>query len=351
MSKNKKILIINTGGTISMVPSNLKDKKSPLKPSKSWYEVTSNYQFLNSLNVDYVSLSQIIDSSDMNYKLWFEMAEIIDKNYDKYKGFVILHGTDTMAYTASALSFMLKNLDKTVILTGAQKPIQEMRSDGLQNLLTAIEIIEKQTENGILLEDELPVVPEVCIFFRDHLIRGNRARKLDATNYFGFSSPNYLPLGEAGSKIKINKNRLIQGKEEMFYVDYKMNPNVLMLDLFPSFNPIILKNIFLENNEIKGLVLRSYGSGNTPQSKEFLEVIKCIIDNGVVVLNITQCTVGSVETVYESNEVLTNLGVVNGYDMTPESAITKMMYLLGKYEDTKLVKIGLIKNLAGELTK
>lgn len=347
----KKILVINTGGTISMVPSIKGDLRSPLRPSKSWDEVTQNYRFLKNLDVDYISLSRIIDSADMNYKFWIEIAEIIDKNYEKYKGFVILHGTDTMAYTASILSFMLKNLDKTVILTGAQKPIQEMRSDGLQNLLTSIEIIERQSEEGFMNEETLPVIPEVCIFFRDHLFRGNRARKLDATNYFGFSSPNFLPLGEAGSKIKIYENRIIKDKEEMFYVDYKINPNVLMMDLFPSFNPSILRSIFNENHQIKGLVLRSYGSGNTPQNKEFLDVIKYIIDSGVVVLNITQCSVGAVETVYESNEVLKNLGVVNGYDMTPESAITKMMYLLGKYENVNLVKMGLIKNLSGELTK
>lgn len=363
LKKGKKVLIINTGGTISMVPSDEKNNHS-LRPSKSWKEVTKSYHFLEDLNVDYIQLSEIIDSSDMNYKLWLEMAEIIDKNYEKYKGFVILHGTDTMAYTASALSFMLKNLKKTVILTGAQRPIQELRSDGLQNLLTSIEIIQNQHEyneqyeydenlNEIVEKNEkLPIIPEVCIFFRDHLFRGNRSRKLDSTNYFGFSSPNYLPLGEAGSKIKIYKNRLLKLNNNKFSVDYNMNPNVLMIDIFPSFNPSILKSIFRENHEIKGLILRSYGSGNTPQNKEFLEVIKYIIDSGVVILNITQCTVGSVEMgLYESNAVLTKLGIVNGYDMTPECAITKLMYLLGKYEDTKKIKNELKRNFVGELTK
>ena len=352
---NRKVLIINTGGTISMVRSEeKKGKKSTLRPSKSWEEVIQNYQFLRELKVDYISLSKIIDSADMDYTLWIEIAKIIEQNYDKYKGFVILHGTDTMAYTASALSFLLKNLKKTVILTGAQRPIQEIRSDGLQNLLTSIEIIEKQeSENQDYSEEEvIPSIPEVCIFFRDHLFRGNRARKLDSTNYFGFSSPNYLPLGEAGSAVKIYKDRLLKMNNENFYVDYGMNPDVLMMDVFPSFNPRILENIFRQNSEIKGLVLRSYGSGNTPQSSEFMNVIKNIVNSGVIILNITQCTVGKVENgLYESNAVLNNLGVVNGKDMTPESAITKLMYLLGKYKDKNEIKMLLKKNIAGELTK
>ena len=223
---SQKILVINTGGTISMVHSDKDDNKSALKPSSSWEEVIYNYQFLKDMKVDYVQTSKIIDSSDMNYEIWLEIGKIIEENYDKYKGFVILHGTDTMSYTASVLSFMLKNLGKTIILTGAQRPIQEIRSDGLQNLLTSIEIIEKQTQvNSEICNSEnetLPVIPEVCVFFRDHLFRGNRSRKLDSTNYFGFSSPNYLPLGQAGSKIKIYENRLLSKPEEKFYVDTKL---------------------------------------------------------------------------------------------------------------------------------
>ncbi|MBF4806901.1 MAG: asparaginase [Pseudoleptotrichia goodfellowii] len=349
-----KILIINTGGTISMVHSDGNDNKSVLKPSKSWKEVIQNYQFLESLNIDYAQTSKIIDSSDMDYKIWLEIGKIIEENYAAYKGFVILHGTDTMSYTASVLSFMLKNLNKTVILTGAQRPIREMRSDGLQNLLTSIEIIEKQADNPEFKNDEecLPVVPEVCIFFRDHLFRGNRSRKLDSTNYFGFSSPNYLPLGQAGSKIKVYEERLLPQSDRQFYVDYQISTDVLMMDVFPGFNPQILKKIFEDNSNIKGLVLRTYGSGNTPQNEEFLETIRYIINSGVIILNITQCTVGSVEMgLYESNAVLTQLGVVNGYDMTPEAAITKFMCLLGKYDDREKIKERLVTNIVGELTK
>lgn len=377
----KKVLIINSGGTISMVKSDANNKNSPLRPSKSWSEVTENYQFLKEMDADYVQLSRIIDSSDMNYELWFEIGKIIEESYEDYKGFVVLHGTDTMAYTASALSFILKNLDKPVILTGAQRPIQEMRSDGLQNLLTSIEIILGQCgdrKNETMEADEdssdvIPVIPEVCIFFRDYLLRGNRARKLDSTNYFGFSSPNYLPLGEAGSKIRIHKERLLPLKNEesrytenedfrdetnknpsggKFYVDYTIDTNILNVELFPGFNPEILENIFSGSHNIRGLILRSYGSGNTPQDEKFLSAIRRIIDSGAVILNITQCTVGRVETgMYESNAVLTSLGVVNGSDMTPEAAITKLMYLLGKYDDINTVKKKLTESIAGELTE
>ncbi len=339
----QKILIINTGGTISMVHSNKEDVHSPLRPSKSWNEVTNNYKFLSSLNVDYISVSEVIDSSNMDYRKWIEIAEIIEENYDKYKGFVILHGTDTMSYTASALSFMLKNLSKTVILTGAQLPIQKTRSDGLQNLLTSVEIIESQTEDTI--------IPEVCVFFRDHLFRGNRSRKLNSTNYFGFSSPNYLPLVEAGTEIKVYNHRLLKMPKEKFYVDYEIDPNVIIIDIFPSFHEGILKKIFESNSGIKGLILRTYGSGNAPTYESFLNVIKYIIDQNVVVLNITQCTTGSVILgLYESSDSLSKLGVVSGKDMTPEAAITKLMHLLGTCNTVKEVKELLTQNIAGEIS-
>ena len=341
----QKILIINTGGTIGMVHSKINDKKSPLRPSLSWEEVTVNYKFLEELNIDYVGISEIVDSVNMDYKKWIEIAHIIENNYEKYKGFVILHGTDTMSYTASALSFILKNLDKPIILTGSQIPIQKIRSDGLQNLLTSIDIIESN--------DKENPISEVCIFFRDYLFRGNRARKLNSTNYFGFSSPNYLPLAEAGTQITIYRDRLLQVKSnEKFYVDYEIDPNVLMIDIFPSFHEGILKKIFEGSHGIKGLVLRTYGSGNAPTNKEFLDVLKYIIDQGVIILNITQCPVGSVEVgIYESSETLNKLGIVSGYDMTPEAAITKFMYLLGKCKTGDEIKKMLTENVAGEITK
>ena len=342
----QKTLIINTGGTIGMVHSDKSNKNSPLRPSLSWEEVTVNYKFLEELNVDYISIDEIVDSVNMDYKKWIEVAHIIEKNYSEYVGFVILHGTDTMSYTASALSFMLKNLDKPVILTGSQIPIQKMRSDGLQNLLTSIEIIENNNYH------HTNKIKEVCIFFRDYLFRGNRARKLNSTNYFGFSSPNYLPLAEAGTQITVYDDRLLNLKSNgKFYVDYEIDPNVLMIDIFPSFHEGILKKIFDDLHGIKGLVLRTYGSGNAPTNKEFLDVLEYIIKQGVIILNITQCPVGSVEVgIYESSETLNKLGIVSGHDMTPEAAITKFMYLLGKCETKEEIKKMLTENLAGEIT-
>ena len=337
----KKVLVINTGGTIGMVHIEKGNPLSPLKPAEDWNEITASYPLLNNFDTGYVQLEELIDSSDMNPNIWIEIADIIEKNYEKYCGFVILHGTDTMAFTASALSFMLNNLSKPVILTGSQVPLENPRSDALQNLVTAIQIAGSELYN-------ISLVPEVSIFFRDHLLRGNRSRKLDASNYYGFSTPNYSNLGVAGSDIIIDKSRIRKPSKKEFFVDHSIDTNVLVFDIFPGFNPEILKQIF-KTSKIKGLILKTYGNGNAPTSDTFISVIEEIINSGVTVVNISQCPTGMVKMgLYDASTRLLDAGVISGMDLTPEAAITKLMCLLGKGLDEKAIAKAIQLDICGE---
>lgn len=340
----EKVLIINTGGTIGMVHNDPNDPTSPLRLAKDWHEIAKEHPILEKFPTDYCQLDPLIDSSDMCLEVWVKIGEIIEKFYDEYRGFVILHGTDTMAFTASALSFMCKNLSKPIILTGSQVPLQFPRSDALQNLITAIQIAGNEVY-GVRL------VPEVAIFFRDTLLRGNRARKIDATNYFGFSSPNYPAIGEVGGDIKIIKDRILKPSHEKFYLDKRFSNEVIVLELFPGLNFSYLKNIFKEGSGIKGVILKTYGNGNAPTSQEFLDFLEYISSQKIVIIDITQCTKGFVKMgLYEASAKLTDIGVISGTDLTPEAAVTKLMYLLGAYKDIKQIKRKMQVDICGEQT-
>ena len=337
----KRVLIINTGGTIGMINSQKGNPLSPLKPAKSWDDISSNFPTLKTYPADLISMSKLVDSTDMSVENWIELAETINSNYNNYCGFIILHGTDTMSFTASALSYMLKNLSKPVIITGAQIPLQNPRSDGAQNLITAIEIALSKT-----------IVPEVCIFFRDKLIRGNRARKLDAANYGAFDSPNYPALATVGEDILFEKKFIRPMPKEEFYINTEMSSNVMVIEIFPGFEPAILESIFRDNTHIKGLILKTFGNGNAPSNENFLDVIKKISKSGVVIVNVTQCQVGMVKLgLYQASSGLLDCGVISGIDITPEAAVTKLMYLLAKGWDTDDIKRLMQQNLAGEMSR
>ena len=339
-----KVMIINTGGTIGMVHSDPNDPDSPLRPANDWSEVIKGHPVLEKYETDYYQFNPLIDSSDMSPEVWVKIAEFIYENYEKYRGFVVLHGTDTMAYTASALSFMLKNLGKPVVLTGSQVPLQFSRSDALQNLITAIEVAGNE-QYGIKL------VPEVCIFFRDTLLRGNRSRKVDATNYFGFLSPNYPPIAEVGADIRVLKDRILPPGRGRFYVDTALNTKVIVLELFPGLDPDYLKSLFYGETDIKGVILKTYGNGNAPTNKKFIDVLKYITSKGIVIVDITQCTRGFVKMgLYEASAKLIDAGVISGVDLTPEAAVTKLMYLLGKNLPIDQVRKYMQIELCGEQT-
>ncbi|ADO84279.1 asparaginase (plasmid) [Ilyobacter polytropus DSM 2926] len=339
-----KVLIINTGGTIGMVHSEKGNTMSPLRPAENWNEIAKEHPVLKGFATDYYQFHPLVDSSDINPESWTKMAQVIETNYNNYRGFVLLHGTDTMSYTASALSFMLKNLDKPVIITGAQVPLEKPRSDALQNLVTAIQIAGNEFY-GIRL------VPEVCIFFRDTLLRGNRSRKNDARNYFGFSSPNYPSLAEAGAELGIKKNKLLKKSKGTFHIETALDDRVIIIEIFPGLKPSYLKNIFESIGDLKGVILKTYGNGNAPTNVDFIDVINSLTSRGIVVINITQCTTGTVKMgMYEASIKLVDAGVVSGLDLTPEAALTKLMYLLGKTEDSEEVKKLMSIDICGEQT-
>lgn len=343
MTQRKKIFIIYTGGTIGMIENpelhalepfdfdHLIDNVPKIKMLD--YEI-SNFQF-----------AKPIDSSAMNPSHWAEIAEVIEQKYDEVDGFVVLHGTDTMAYTASALSFMLENLNKPVIVTGSQLPIGEVRTDGEENLITALQIAAAEDENGE------PMVREVAILFENYLWRGNRSTKSSADNFNAFKSNNYPELARIGLDINFKREYLWRGKVEgKLKVKYPMDTNVMFLTLFPGISELVVRHV-LSTPGIKGVVLKSFGAGNAPNEAWFLDVVRQAIERGVVVVNITQCTNGCVMPMrYVTGKELSDAGCVSGYDLTSEAAITKLMHLLGQGLSTDEVKRQMATSLCGEMT-
>ena len=339
-----KILIVYTGGTIGMIEN---QRTGALQPF-DFNHLIDNVPKVSMLDMDihHVAFEHPIDSSDMSPAHWAEIAHIIERNYDHYDGFVVLHGTDTMAYTASALSFMLENLHKPVIITGSQLPIGEVRTDGEENLITALQIAAATSP-----ADGSPMVQEVAILFENYLWRGNRATKMSADNFNAFKSNNYPSLAKIGLGIHFNPDALMRHQAmRPLQVRCTMDNSVVVIDLFPGISEATLRHQ-LNTPGVKGIILRTFGAGNTPSGSWFINAIKEAMERGVVIINVTQCVNGGVHAKrYVSSNSLSAIGVISGEDITTEAALTKLMYLLGLGLSPDEIVQYLGRPLAGEMT-
>ncbi len=339
-----KVLLISTGGTITMVRS--KHSGALVPADIETFKAFMPELFAGNIHVDIQAFSPLLDSSDVNPECWERMARMIYDHYEEYDGFVILHGTDTMSYSASALSFMLENLSKPVVFTGSQLPVGVLRSDAKENLLTAIEIAAAQDEEGNA------IVPEVTIYFEDRLFRANRTTKRNAEHFSAFNSYNYPALAKAGVHITYQPHLIhYTPLEKPLVLHTRFDCNVAVLKLFPGIQQPVVRAL-LRTRGLKGVVLETFGAGNAPTDKWLYRELKAAVKKGIVIVNKTQCNTGSVEMgLYAVSLNLMKAGVISGYDITTEALLTKMMLLFGENpDDIELVRTLLGKDICGEVT-
>ncbi len=343
IDNNAKVLLIYTGGTIGMVENADTGALEPFNFS----HLKSNVPEIKRLNftVETYLFDPPIDSSDVSPEKWQEMAKVIENHYNLYDGFVILHGTDTMAYTASAMSLMFENLTKPVIFTGSQLPIGKFRTDGKENLITALEIAADKNASGY------PTVPELCVYMQNLLMRGNRTTKVNADNFSAFNSPNYPYLAEAGVDIRYDEKFILHPDySQPVNFNYALDHHVVILKLFPGITKEVVE-AQLSIPGLKGVVLETYGSGNALGDSWFIDLLHQAVRNGIVIVNVTQCIYGSVEMHrYENGQNLEKIGVVSGYDITTEAALAKLMILFGSGKTAEEVNLLMQQSLRGELT-
>ena len=341
-SSRTSLLVIYTGGTLGMVYNEAHRHLVPFDFEQIMERIPELSEFEFSLTV--ISFNELIDSANVTPIHWVAIATLVEENYHNFDGFVIIHGTDTMAHSASALCYLLENLNKPVIFTGAQLPIGAVRTDARENFITALELAAAR-------KDGRPMVTEVCIFFNNLLLRGCRAKKVESAQFGAFESANYPPLAECGTRIVFNPVAI---KSYQPFSDLKvyakMDPNVTILRLFPGIAESTVRAI-LGIKGLKGLVLETYGSGNAPTSAWFLSTLKEFIEGGLHVLNVSQCNGGTViQGRYETSRALGQVGVISGADMTTEAAITKMMFLLANHADHADVRKALGQSIRGEMS-